>query len=66
MRFPFYQLAVLCIAMKSVSFLMGADENPWVRVMSDHTTDKSIDQILEEEAIQRANQKAEREAEELR
>mgnify|MGYP001792511691 FL=1 len=52
--------------MKSVSFLMGADENPWVWVMGDHTTDKSIDQILEEEAIQRANQKAEREAEELR
>lgn len=51
---------------KGVSFLKGSDGNEWVWVMGEHPSDKSIEQILEEEAQAKALLEAEREAEELR
>ncbi|XP_022199791.1 SH2 domain-containing protein 4A [Nilaparvata lugens] len=51
---------------RRVQFLMGADGNPWTWVMGEHKDDKSIDQILEEEAREAARTQAEKEAEQLR
>uniref|UniRef100_A0A1B0CM94 Uncharacterized protein n=1 Tax=Lutzomyia longipalpis TaxID=7200 RepID=A0A1B0CM94_LUTLO len=51
---------------KSVDFLMGEDGEPWVWVMGEHPDDKSIEEILAEEAQQRARELAEIEAKELR
>lgn len=51
---------------KSVSFMQGADGEPWVWVMGEHADDKSIEQILKEEAMEKARKLAEKEAEELR
>lgn len=51
---------------KTVSFLRGVDGEPWVWVMGEHEDDKSIEEILKEEAIEKARRIAEKEAEELR
>ena len=51
---------------KRVEFLTGTDDQEWVWVMGEHKDDKSIEQILEEEAIEKARVQAQREAEELR
>lgn len=51
---------------KSVSFLKGCDGEPWVWVMGEHADDKSIEEILKEEAIEKAREIAVKEAEELR
>ncbi|RZC32393.1 SH2 domain containing protein [Asbolus verrucosus] len=51
---------------KIVTFLKGEDGEPWVWVMGDHPDDKSIEEILKEEAIEKARKIAEKEAEELR
>ncbi|XP_063915927.1 SH2 domain-containing protein 4A-like isoform X2 [Zophobas morio] len=51
---------------KKVSFLKGEDGEPWVWVMGEHKDDKSIEEILKEEAIDKARKMAEKEAEELR
>lgn len=51
---------------KSVSFLKGIDGEPWVWVMGEHKDDKSIEEILKEEAIEKARKIAEKEAAELR
>ncbi|XP_060522908.1 SH2 domain-containing protein 4A-like [Cylas formicarius] len=51
---------------KNVSFLKGADGEPWVWVMGEHRDDKSIEQILQEEAIEKARKIAEKEAEQMR
>ena len=51
---------------KGVGFLNGADGKEWVWVMGDHKDDKSIEQILEDEAQEKAKLLAESEAEELR
>jgi SH2 domain-containing protein 4A len=49
-----------------VGFLHGADGQPWTWVMGEHPTDKTIEQILEEEAQEGARRQAEKEAELLR
>lgn len=46
--------------------MLGTNGEPWVWVMGEHPDDKSIDQILEEEAREKARRQAEKEAEELR
>lgn len=51
---------------KGVSFLRGLDGEPWVWVMGEHKDDKTIEEILKEEAIEKARKIAEKEAEELR
>lgn len=51
---------------KKVSFLKGIDGEPWVWVMGEHKDDKTIEEILKEEAIEKARKIAEKEAEELR
>ncbi|XP_017771306.1 PREDICTED: SH2 domain-containing protein 4A-like isoform X1 [Nicrophorus vespilloides] len=51
---------------KSVSFLKASDGEPWVWVMGEHQNDKSIEEILKEETLEKARKLAEREAEELR
>ncbi|KAL1493994.1 hypothetical protein ABEB36_009670 [Hypothenemus hampei] len=51
---------------KSVSFLKGEDGEPWVWVMGEHKDDKTIEEILNEEARQKARQIAEQETEQLR
>lgn len=51
---------------KNVQFLMGNDGDPWVWVMGEHPDDKSIEEILEEEAKEAARNQAEKEAEQLR
>lgn len=51
---------------KTVTFLKGIDGEPWVWVMGEHKNDKSIEEILKEEAIEQARKIAEKEAEELR
>ena len=51
---------------KRIEFLLGADGEPWTWVLGEHQNDRSIDDILEEEAQEKAQQLAEKEAEELR
>lgn len=51
---------------KRVGFLMGEDGEPWVWVMGEHPNDKTIEQILEEEAREAARKLAEKEAQTLR
>lgn len=51
---------------KAVQFLLGDDQNVWVWVMGEHPDDKSIDDIVEEEARAKASSSAEKEAELLR
>ncbi|XP_075223846.1 SH2 domain-containing protein 4A-like [Lycorma delicatula] len=51
---------------KKVQFLMGIDGEPWVWVMGEHPDDKSIEDILEEEAKEAARKQAEKETEQLR
>lgn len=51
---------------KTVTFLKGTDGEPWVWVMGEHENDKTIEQILKEEAMEKARKLAEKEAEEMR
>lgn len=51
---------------RSVQFLQGADGEPWVWVMGEHSNDRTIEQILDEESKQRARELAEIETKELR
>ncbi|WAQ97165.1 SH24B-like protein [Mya arenaria] len=51
---------------KQVDFLLGADGKEWVWVMGDHQGDRSIEEILEEEAHRKAEEQAHKEAEALR
>lgn len=51
---------------KRVDFLMGEDDEPWVWVMGEHSNDKTIEQILDEETKEKARELAVIEAKELR
>lgn len=51
---------------KKVKFLLGIDDEPWVWVMGEHENDRSIDDILREEAAEKARLLAEKETEKLR
>ncbi|XP_013180251.1 PREDICTED: SH2 domain-containing protein 4B-like [Papilio xuthus] len=51
---------------KHVQFLKGEDGEPWVWVMGEHPNDRSIEDILAEEARQRALSQACQEAHQLR
>lgn len=51
---------------KKVDFMVGADGREWVWVMGEHKDDKTIEQIMEEEAQLKAKLQAEKEAEEKR
>ncbi|XP_045537218.1 SH2 domain-containing protein 4B isoform X1 [Papilio machaon] len=51
---------------KHVQFLKGEDGEPWVWVMGEHPDDRSIEDILAEEARQRALSQACQEAHQLR
>ncbi|KAK2160808.1 hypothetical protein LSH36_127g19009 [Paralvinella palmiformis] len=53
------------IGKKSVNFLKAADGNPWVWVMGEHESDLSVEQILEKEAKDSAEQEAQKEVEQL-
>ena len=53
------------LGVRNIGWLLGTDGYEWVWVMGDHEKDKPIEQILEEEAIQKAKLLAEKEAEEL-
>lgn len=49
------------LSTKKVNFLQGEDGEPWVWVMGEHENDLTIEEILEEEAKQKARQLAETE-----
>lgn len=51
---------------KNVSFMKGTDGEPWVWVMGEHENDKTIEEILAEEAREEARKIAEKETEEIR
>lgn len=51
---------------KHVQFLKDANGEPWVWIMGEHPEDKSIEEILAEEAKQKALKLAELETKELR
>ncbi|XP_053559182.1 SH2 domain-containing protein 4A isoform X2 [Bombina bombina] len=51
---------------KSVNWRLGADEEVWVWVMGEHTSDKSYDIVCDEIISERARKQAEKEAEERR
>lgn len=51
---------------KTVSFRKGVDGEPWVWVMGEHENDRTIEEILAEEAREKARQLAEEETKELR
>lgn len=51
---------------RAVRFLQGEDGEPWVWVMGEHLNDRSIDEILADEAKQRAREMAEIETKEFR
>ena len=48
---------------KKVQFKCGSDGNDYVWVMGDHKNDKSVEQIMEEEAIAKSLKDAEKEME---
>lgn len=50
---------------KNIGFLQGSDGNEWVWVMGEHKDDKTVEQILKDEALEKARILAEKEAEEL-
>lgn len=56
----------LCYVGKQVKFLEGADKKEWVWVMGEHKNDKTIEEILEQESVIKANKEAENEARKLR
>lgn len=51
---------------RRIQFLTGADGEPWVWVMGEHENDRSIEEILADEAKLRARKLAEIETKELR
>lgn len=51
---------------RRIQFLLGADGEPWVWVMGEHENDRSIEEILADEAKLRARKLAEIETKELR
>ncbi|XP_064632377.1 SH2 domain-containing protein 4A-like isoform X2 [Lineus longissimus] len=51
---------------KNIDFLLGSDGKEWVWVMGEHKKDKSLEQILKDEAHEKARILAEKEAEELK
>ncbi|KAM4809734.1 SH2 domain-containing protein 4A [Rhinophrynus dorsalis] len=51
---------------KSVQWNLGADQEVWVWVMGEHSSDKPYDVICDEIIAERARKQAEKEAEELR
>ncbi|XP_014678995.1 PREDICTED: SH2 domain-containing protein 4B-like [Priapulus caudatus] len=53
-------------SMKKVDFMVDGQGRPWTWVMGEHTDDRSVEQILEEEEHSKARTIAEQEAEQLR
>ncbi|OCT97472.1 SH2 domain-containing protein 4A [Xenopus laevis] len=51
---------------KSIHWKVGADQEVWVWVMGEHSSDKPYDEICDEIIAERARKEAEKEAEELR
>lgn len=49
-----------------MEFLIDAEGDPWTWVMGEHSEDRTIEQILEEEEREAARQLAEQEAQQLR
>lgn len=54
------------VSKKRVEFLLDEQGDPWTWVMGEHSGDKSIEQILEEETREAARRLAEKEAQTLR
>ena len=54
------------VRQSKIKFLEGQDGQPWVWVMGDHRDDKTIEDILQEEAREKAKKQADEEAELLR
>ncbi|XP_045476177.1 SH2 domain-containing protein 4A-like [Harmonia axyridis] len=48
---------------KKVDFLKGTDGEPWVWVMGEHPNDRSIEDILRDESLEKARKLAEKEVE---
>ena len=55
---------VLCLSSdgRRIQFILGADGEPWTWVMGEHSNDKTVDQLLEEDAKKKAAEQAEKEA----
>lgn len=51
---------------KKVQWMLDANGNPWTWIMGEHKDDKTIEQIIEEEAREAARVQAEHETEHLR
>lgn len=51
---------------RRIEFLLGEDGEPWTWVMGEHDSDKTVEQILEQEEQEQAMRLADIEAEELR
>lgn len=54
------------IGKKKVQWMLDASGEPWTWIMGEHKDDKTIDQIIEEEAREAARVQAEQETEQLR
>ncbi|KAK9887825.1 hypothetical protein WA026_000140 [Henosepilachna vigintioctopunctata] len=57
------QCPVKSCTKKKVNFLKGEDGEPWVWVMGEHANDKSIEEIIREEALGKARKLAEKQVE---
>lgn len=51
---------------KNVQWMLDANGEPWTWIMGEHKDDKTIEQIVEEEAREAARVQAEHETEQLR
>lgn len=51
---------------KKVQWMLDTNGNPWTWIMGEHKDDKTIEQIIEEEAREAARIQAEHETEQLR
>lgn len=54
------------LGQKKVQWLLDVDGEPWTWIMGEHKDDKTIEQIIEEEAREAARVQAEHETEHLR
>lgn len=56
----------MLLGKKKVQWMMDANGEPWTWIMGEHKDDKTIEQIIEEEAREAARVQAEHETEQLR
>jgi len=64
-RFKYF-IGLIFLGKKNVQWMLDINGEPWTWIMGEHKDDKTIEQIIEEEAREAARVQAEHETEQLR